>query len=222
MSQRPTLGQLVRDAIEARVADLNVSLPGTVESYNATNNTANVRLSIKRKLRDDLGNSTSEEYPVLADIPVAFMRCALGFITLPLAVGDRVDVRFANVGLGTWKEAMNTLPVEPQDATPHTLSGAYCVPGLYPLREAFTPPASTAHVVIGTSQPTSYVLLGANDVSGSKFVALSDVVTLINSLKSALSAWTPVPSDGGAALKSQLASFLLLPDAAAATKVKAK
>ena len=66
------------------------------------------------------------------------------------------------------------------------------------------------------------VYLGAE--SGAQFVALSNLVgAQLDALKTAISGWTPVPNDGGAALKTALtALFATWPGSVAATKVKAK
>lgn len=65
------------------------------------------------------------------------------------------------------------------------------------------------------------VLLG--DAAASKRVALAeDVTARLDALKTAINAWTPVPNDGGAALKLALASWLAGSNAVASTNVYAK
>jgi hypothetical protein len=63
--------------------------------------------------------------------------------------------------------------------------------------------------------------LGA--ASGAAFVALASLVTAqLNALKAAIVGWTPVPNDGGAALKAALTTlFSTWPGNVAATKAKA-
>ena len=62
------------------------------------------------------------------------------------------------------------------------------------------------------------VIMGAE--GGAQLVALSNLVTSqLNALKAAIEGWTPVPNDGGAALKTALtALFLTWPGSVAATK----
>jgi hypothetical protein len=56
-----------------------------------------------------------------------------------------------------------------------------------------------------------------------QFVALGNLVTAqLADLKSAINGWTPVPNDGGAALKVALTSWLASSSAVSAVKVKAR
>ena len=44
----PTLQELLKDAIEARVTDIHVALPGIVQKYDAAKQTADIQPTIKK------------------------------------------------------------------------------------------------------------------------------------------------------------------------------
>ena len=81
--------------------------------------------------------------------------------------------------------------------------GALCI---YPK------PGTTCLVGIVEGQETDAFLISANEVGGLvKVGELTERLNLIekdiNSLKQKLSGWTPVPNDGGSALKTALSSY---------------
>lgn len=68
------------------------------------------------------------------------------------------------------------------------------------------------------------VPFGASAGQAVQFVALANLVTdQLTALKDAINGWTPVPNDGGAALKTALTSlFATWPGSVAATKLQAR
>jgi hypothetical protein len=180
----PDLGTLLDDYVSFRLDEVYVMRPGIVQSYDAIKNTVEVLIAIKRKLRKIDDSVTLEDFAVLKQVPVAFQRCGKGYLTFPIAKNDRVAIFFADKNLGAWIESKQVASVDAEDVTPHPLSGAFCVPGLYPISEAITPAASTSHVVLATDGSSTHVLLGDNDDAGMQFVALAQkVYDEINALR---------------------------------------
>lgn len=172
-SRTPDLGELLDDYVSYRLDETYVMRPGIVHSYDAANNTVDVLLAIKRKLRALDDSVTLEDFAVLKSVPVAFPRCGKAYLTFPIAKDDRVMVLFADKNLGAWAEGNAKKPVDAEDITGHPLAGAVAYPGLYPKAEAVSPTASTSHVVLGTADANTRVLLGDNDDAGMQFVALA-------------------------------------------------
>ena len=83
--ETPTLTDIIRTAIEARLTDLHVMLPGEFTDYDVSTGKAKVKLSIKRKFED----GSIVELPVIANVPVQMPRTASSVIYVPIAAGDK-------------------------------------------------------------------------------------------------------------------------------------
>jgi hypothetical protein len=205
----PDLGTLLDDYVSHRLDETFVMRPGIVQSYDASKNTVEVLIAIKRKLRRIDDSVQLEDFAVLKQVPVAFQRCGKGYLTFPIAKNDRVAIFFSDKNLGAWVESKQIASVDAEDVTPHPLSGAFCVPGLYPIAEAITPTASTSHVVLATDGDSTHVLLGDNDPVGMKTVAFeSDTRSALNAIFNAISGAAVAPMDGGATFKTNLIAAL--------------
>ncbi len=114
----PSLAKVIGDAIQARLAALRVGLPAKVVSYDA----AAQRVSVKPLIQDryvDLatGAETSEDLPVIVDVPVLFPQGGGYRITFPLAVGDVGWLQFADRSLDVWLNRGGV--VDPGDSRTH-------------------------------------------------------------------------------------------------------
>lgn len=188
---------------------IHTSLPGKVVAYHPADQTADVQPMFKRVLLDDDGNKVFVSLPVLPNVPVAFMRGGGYAVTVPLVAGDFVWLMAAESAmaefLGTGNES------EPWDTRRHHLSNCVAYPGCYPDTRPLAN-APTDGLSLGSDAgsrivvKSSVILLGAD---ATDFVAnATKVLAELTSLKNAFAAWTPVPNDGGAALKTQLTSLI--------------
>lgn len=125
-NETPTLAQVIKDAIEARLVDLHVSLPAKVVSYDPGTQKASVQALIKRTFV----SGESVELPVLTDLPVAWPRAGKAWLHLPLKAGDFVQVVFSERSLDEWKPSGTS--VAPKEKRKHHLSDGWVVPGGYP------------------------------------------------------------------------------------------
>lgn len=131
-NETPTLARVIQSAIEARVCDLHVSMPGRVVSYEHATQKAIIQPEIKRLYR----TGESIEIPVLRDVPVAWPRAKGAFLHFPLNAGDQVTLIFSERSLDEWKEKGGS--VSPKEKRKHAFSDAIAYPGGYP----FSNPAS--------------------------------------------------------------------------------
>ena len=102
-----------REALKQEIfSSLHCALPGTVVSYDAERQTADVQPAVK------LG---SMNYPVLSDVPV--------FMPVPFEVnpGDACLVIFADIDIDAWFET--GVLQEPKSARKHALSDGFAFVG---------------------------------------------------------------------------------------------
>lgn len=135
--EAPTLAQVIQEAIEARLCDLHVSLPGRIVSYEQQTQKAKVQPEIKREYAD----GRALELPVLTDVPVVWPRAGKAYLHFPLKAGDQVTILFNERSLDEWKEKGGSIQVK--ERRKHSLSDAVCMPGGYPFNNVFVPENNT-------------------------------------------------------------------------------
>lgn len=145
-SPTPSLARVVRTAVDARLRDVHVGMPGRVVAYDAARQCADVQPLVRRPYRDEGGETDYETLAVITDVPVVFEGGGgYGFV-YPLEAGDDVWLSFASCELGAWAATGGL--TDAADARRCSLSDAVCYPGLRDLvhpRES----APTDHARIG-------------------------------------------------------------------------
>ena len=126
----PELAEVITAAIDDRLIDVHNNLPGRIQSYDKTKQTATVELQLNRLLENDEGGVVSEVLPVLQNVRVVFPRVQNYYLYFPITEGASGDVIFSDASIGQWL-ATGTVS-DPEDIGRHTLSGAKFYPGLYP------------------------------------------------------------------------------------------
>jgi len=109
-------------AIQARLFDLKVCLPATVQAYNAAAMTVAVAL-----VTGTYQDGTAAELPVLPDVPVAFPQFGGGALTFPLSAGDPVTLIFSSRAIDAW--AVDGIQGDPQSPRYGHLADAIAIPG---------------------------------------------------------------------------------------------
>jgi hypothetical protein len=127
----PRLEEVLRIALESRLADVHVALPGRVETYDDSEQTVDVKPLIKRNVIDINGNETVESLPVIRRVPVAFLRSSRFFISFPMEKGDHVMLIFSERSIDNYMTGDGS-EVDPVDLRKHSLSDAVAYPGVYP------------------------------------------------------------------------------------------
>lgn len=177
-----TLNDAIRAAMESRLADLHVSLPGRVESYNMSKQIASVKPLVKKKLLD--GSVLSME--VLSNVPVIMPRTAAGSLTFPIARGDYVLLLFAERAIDNWMSlGGEQLPGDPRK---HDLSDAIAIPGLFP-SNASASPAEEGAVILECGGSVKVKLKGGKVAIGTPTTeVLAIISSALNELASATTA----------------------------------
>lgn len=136
---------------------LRVALPGIIQSFDHESVTAVIQPAIRYIERDNDGNKTTKDYPLLVDVPVVFPRGGGCTLTFPVKEGDECLVIFADRCIDFWWQSGGIQ--EPVDGRMHDLSDAFCIVG----------PQSQAKKISGIS--TTAAQLRTDD--GSAFIELS-------------------------------------------------
>src|SRR5207253_7611028 len=82
-SRSPTLSEVLRVALDARLADLHVSLPGRVERYNPNTKLADVKPLLQSTIIDEEDNEQLVSLPVIPNVPVVFQGAGGFRVTFP-------------------------------------------------------------------------------------------------------------------------------------------
>lgn len=192
------------NALDAHDRDMRVALVCSVQSYDAAKQRVSVQPLTQRPFIDAQGTEGVESRPVISDIPVAFQRGGGFMLTFPLQQGDEGLLVFSDQSLDIWKQQGGN--VDPIDLRTHHLSDALFIPG----------PCSNPNAL--QSADPSVIAMG-QDGAASDYVAtaqrtldqLNTIVSNLQSLAAAFASWTPVPDDGGAALKVILSALIATP-----------
>lgn len=126
----------MKSAIESRVRNIHTALPGRVESYDASKQTADIVPMVIPTVpgADEDDADTEAPLPKLMSVPIVFPRAGDFAITFPVRKGDTVLLIFAERDIGRWRATGER--ERPIVSTPHGISGAVAIPGLYPSGEA--------------------------------------------------------------------------------------
>jgi hypothetical protein len=128
MSGTIELAAFMRQVMENRMADVRVAMPGRVESYDVTTQTANIQPLIK-EITETEGEDITETLPQIPSVPVLFPRSNGFFVTFPIAAGDTGLLVVCDRNIDQW--ISTGLLKDPQDKRKHHISGAVFYPGLY-------------------------------------------------------------------------------------------
>ncbi len=244
----PTLAEVIRNAMDARLRGVRIALPGEVISYDANEQKADIKPLIKDLVPTREGKELLETLPVIPNVPVIWQRAGGFLLTMPLAKGDKVLLLANDRSIDNWVSG-DGREQNPDDFRTHSLSDCVAYPGFYPFSAALGDTDHKDHMVLGREGGTAQVHIKADEVSlyeenAADFVALAQkvldelqtqqtniqsVLTFAQSLKSVFSVGVPVPTDGGAAiLTAQITASNLItpptltaPSSVAAAKVKA-
>lgn len=128
-NETPSWAKIIKDVIEARLAEVHVSLPARIESYDGSK--ASVKPLLRRKYFDE---ASPVELPVITNVPVIWPQTADAVVILPLKKGDTGTLLFSERSLDSWKIAGGI--TNPNDPRKFALSDAQFFPGLKPFNAA--------------------------------------------------------------------------------------
>jgi hypothetical protein len=125
--QLPDDSALYRKMIDAALSRLRVAAPGIIQSFNATKQTAEVKIAIREHLNIN-GNLSWVEIPLLVDVPVYFPRAGGYCLTVPISAGDECLVIFADFCIDAWWQSGG---IQNQvDKRRHDLSDGFALVGV--------------------------------------------------------------------------------------------
>ncbi len=103
----------MREIIDRALSRVNTCIPGVIQSFDSSAQTASVIPAIQsKKIVDDI--VSFEDYPVIVNVPVIFpFVTTLGFaLTLPIQSGDSCILLFAQRALDNWHDLGGIQPPE--------------------------------------------------------------------------------------------------------------
>ncbi len=124
----PTLAELFEVALRDDRAEIHVSMPGEVVSYDPAKQTALVRPMLKRVVLTSDGEQVHEDLPPIANVPVSWPGGSGLTIHGELEPGDTGDVVFSSWSHNEWQATGRASA--PGDLKTHGLGGAKFYPGL--------------------------------------------------------------------------------------------
>jgi len=200
----PTLPELIRRAIESRIMDLHVAMPGIVVDYDPATKTATVKPALRRAIYTQDDDRTAEDIPPIPNVPVVFPGAAALDLHFNLAAGDTVLMVFNQWSPTEWRTSGAV--ATPGDMRLHGLGYPVALAG-YRHNQNAAPDTDESIGKPGGLRlhfKTDTIEAGAGD----DFVSLAAKVDHnFDQLKTAFAAWSPNPGDGGLALKTILATL---------------
>lgn len=133
----PRLQDVIDHALETFGADLHVSMPGRVQSYDATKQSADVQPITKQTFTDEDGEEQVVAFPVIRNVPVVFPGAGGFRITFPMKAGDDVLLVFSDLGIDKYL-SNGGAQVDPIGLQSHHLADAIAIPGLHPFSSPWT------------------------------------------------------------------------------------
>lgn len=204
MPNDPEIPDLFRIALRNLRLSLRTHTMATVTAYNPATQRATVLvdiLSVVKNLdvpptRTNPAPSTVQDPVTLANIPVAWPRTSTGYITFPLAPGDKGELHVQDRSLEAWLSLGQA--TDPVAAWTHNLADSVFHPAIFSDADPITPPTDpTATVVEGDA----LVKIGRNAV---EFLAKAQslIAALDGAINAAVAAAAPIvppAGDGGTA-----------------------
>jgi hypothetical protein len=160
------LTELLEEVIAARLAELHTAIPGTIKTYDAATQTAEVVVQVRAQTPKEDGSLQAEEAPVIPNVPVQWPRGGGFALHFPLAAGDHVLLVFSEAAIGHWRETGQL--ADPGDLRRHSLAYPIAIPGIAPNAGKLAD-APAGEGVINVPADTVLRIGGA----GSDFVALA-------------------------------------------------
>jgi hypothetical protein len=197
--------------------DIRVSLPCTVESYDASKCSVTVQPGIRDLREQEDGTYANLRMQPLTNVPVHFPGAGGYRITFPIEPGDTGYVVFADRSIDRWLSGAGG-EVDVNDLRAHDLSdGIAFEPGVRPFGSPWSG-ASTSRMTLGrdggpqVTFGTTDIQLGGNDQAVAKATAVASAITAVvnaiknaadfNAAKTALTLLT-APSVGSSTVKVQ-------------------
>lgn len=121
--------EALRVAMDGLKSGLWTSMPGIIQSFNASAVTATVQIAIKGIVHTPDGKAQFVNMPLLVDVPVHFPRGGNCTLTFPVAKGDECLVVFAARCIDSWWQSGGVQA--PAEHRMHDLSDGFAFVGFF-------------------------------------------------------------------------------------------
>lgn len=192
---RTVLNQLKREI----ATTFNCHQLGTIQSFDATKQTAEVSLNVLRMVPNldvQPPQYKAVNYPLLVDVPVFINSGGTGYLTFPIQPGDTCLVLFNDRDIDNWFATGNT--AEPNTQRTHDLSDGLALVGFRSLANALDD-FDTDNAVFAYQNGK---ILVANKVQ--LLNAVTNMTTVLDKLHTAL---TTLNGKTGPSAATQIADF---------------
>lgn len=177
-----SFADVILEAIRARMVETHTALPGVIELFDETTQTAKIRIPLKRHIRNtDTSAETEDDWPILPAVPVWTFHAGGFHVTLPVAPGDECMVLFLERDASRWYE--NSQEEAPETRRVHDISDGVALVGLNsgPQRIGSY---NASDLVIGNDAGTQSVILregGGIDIEAAGDLSLAAAGDLVAS-----------------------------------------
>ena len=120
--------EIIKRTMRKVYETMRVAMPAQIESYDALNSVATVKISIPH-VRDD---EEVFDVPIISAVPVLWQRAGLASITFPLQRGDWGLVVHCDGDIGKW--ALDMDASQPQSRRRHAWTDAVFLPQVHGLQ----------------------------------------------------------------------------------------
>lgn len=190
---------------------LNCHRIGTIQSFDATTQTANIKL-IDKRLRTSHEGSRINDYALLVDCPVYIHSGGGGWINQPISEGDECLVLFNDRDIDNW--FASGAPSVPETRRAHSLQDGFAIVGFHSKLKKLTSLDATSYGVNYQGAKIQISSAGKIDIQNNG----GDLKTLINNLIQAIqnlkavngASQYPIDSTTSSALSSLTTQFSLL------------
>lgn len=195
----------VLNAFKAQIfADLKVSCPAKVESFDAATQTVDVAPQIKDFYENEEGERIAVAIPIIRAVPLVFPGSGGMRITFPISRGDTVLLVFSDRALGEW--ISNGGDITPSDDRRHHITDAVAIPGIRAKSAAW-------------SHDSAALTIGSNDGAEEWVATAQRVLTELNKIVNAFNTHTH-PVSGVATLVPTAPLTGVVAPASATVKVR--
>ncbi len=219
-----TYANVIRQVLDARVADIHTALPAQIVNYDGDTQTAAVQPMVRDFYYDTEGTLRTRSLPVLPAI-VSFARGGGYFQSFPLVHGDTGLLVFCELPIDRWRSSGQQS--HPINARRHGVSSAVFFPGLSSRASALSETGMANGLLMGKEGGAQLLIDASHVTAGHPTAALavaiaSKVQADLNKLATAFNAHmhataalgspsppTPVPSSIPVVLSGNVASTVL-------------
>jgi hypothetical protein len=188
----PTLGQVLNSLKDVAKRQIRVAMPAQINAYNSSTQTVDVQPLVDDQIQQEDGTFVAMPFPVVTNVPVAFLGGGGFRLTFPVRSGDTGLLVIADLSLDEWQKEGGH--VTPADQRRHHIADGVFLPGLHADPQAWHE-APTDAAAIGTDGGPEIVLrsgtveLGGSDALPPLDFALKGTTFVDSDLATVNTAW---------------------------------